>query len=224
MKNFSLIVFGFAAMIVVSSCGKDGGINSGRDRTFALYKLVYDGAEGGTKVSAEFFDGSETGPKVDLGFTVKAELTFGGKAAEYTPSTFTFFREYANRQNSNKIVYKYTAGNIELTNTISLPREIALPGSLNAITRANGLKFKWGGDPITSREKVTLVIGNKKFVNNVQGTNEFDIPASELDGLPDGITAVHIERERFTEASQASPAGGKMVGIFKSAKRNVLVQ
>jgi hypothetical protein len=223
MKFFSLFSFGLAAALFVSSCTKDSGISSQRETTFAYYKLVHNAALYSTVATVDFYDGSETGAKVDLGYSVKAKVTFNQAQAAYSPSTFTFYREYSNKQSSLLVRYNYVAGTIEYKNTLQLAKDITLPGNLTSIDKNVGATITFGGNAIATGESVTLTIGSLKFSNTVVGSNKFDLSPQDLASLAAGTVKVTIERHKITEASEGSAAGGKLEGVYISVPKNVTV-
>ncbi len=223
MRFFNFVFFGIVTALLVSSCGKDSGISSPRETVFAYYKLVYDAGDYSSLATADFYDGSEKGAKVDLGFTVKAKVTFNQVQSSYKPSTYTFYKEYSSKQNSLTVRYNYIAGTIEYKNTLQLAKDIALPGSLTSIDKNVGTTITFGGSAIAQDEWAVLTIDTLKFSNKIVGSNKFDLSPQDLASLSAGSVKAKIERHKVTEASEGSAAGGKLEGVYISASKNVTI-
>jgi len=223
MKFSNFLFFGVIASLFVSSCAKDSGINSPRETVFAYYKLVYNAADYTSVASADFYEGNENGTKVDLGFTVKAKVTFQQAATSYRPSTYTFYKEYSNKQTSLVVRYNYVAGTIEYKNTLQLAKDIILPANLTSIDKKVGATVTFGGNAIAAQELVVLTLDTLKFTNKIVGSNKFDLSPQDLASLSPGLVKVSIQRHKVYEASEGSAAGGKLEGIYIAAPKNVTI-
>jgi hypothetical protein len=223
MKSFSFLGFGFLIASVVSSCGKDSGISSPRETVFAYYKLVYDASSYSTLATVDFFDGDENGAKLDLGFTVKAKVTFDQITSSYDPSTYSFYQEYSNKRSTLTARYNYISGTIEYKNALQIAKDISLPTNLFSIDRNLGVTIKFGGTQIAAREVVVLTIGNLQFTNKVLGSNSFVLSPNDLASLSAGAVKISIERHIVKNASEGSSAGGKVEGVFIAAPKVVTI-
>ena len=223
MKFFNFLFFGVISALLVSSCTKDSGISSPRETVFAYYKLVYDAATYSSVATVDFYEGTENGAKIDLGFSVKAKVTFNQASSSYKPSTYTFYREYTNKQVSLVVRYNYVAGTIEYKNTLQLAKDLALPANLLAIDRSLGASITFGGNSIASQEMVVLTIDSLIFTNKIVGSNKFDLSPQDLAPLSVGSAKVSIQRHKVYEASEGSAAGGKLEGIYISAPKTVTI-
>lgn len=224
MRLFKSLSFVCIITLILSSCSNDSGLLGQKESIFAHYKLTYNASQYETVASAEFYEGNEGGSKLDLGFTVPAKITFADQEnVKYDAKQLVFYKDYNGKLSQIKVKFFYTAGIVEYVNYIFMAKDISIPTSVTTLTKADGLKFTFGGASVGVDEKVVLKVGNLIFANTTVGSNEFDIKASELATLSPGNIQISISRHKWGTAKEGTPAGGKVEGIFNAAPKTIAV-
>jgi hypothetical protein len=226
--RFSRFALGlmFITAFALTGCLREDSENVNQDRIWGHYELFYDGNDDVTYVRATFRFGHALGTKLEL--TEPSNVKFNGSEITFRPALAMYERSFPGFIPSGTFEFTDTDGNTFI-NDVEI-RTIEQPFEVGPIDRTQAFAYPWQGDPISSRETVTLTLrggnngGTEVFNTAAIGATELTLGVSQLQQLSTGNGTAVLDRVYNPPIAQATSAGGLLWGKYRAPDKTVVIE
>jgi len=217
----------FSVSLFFPSCTSEESADVSQDKIYADYELFYDKNEDKTYAIATFKFSNAFGTLLKL--TAPSEVKFNSDIIPYDPIFSYYKKEYAGLLTSGTFTFKDKDGKI-YTNTANMAKVIANP-NITEINRAGAFTYTWSGEKIAANEWIDFVLINtanqlnfQYFLQNTLNADNLVLPVSQLNQLPIGEAFGRLDRVTEAAAVQATSAGGKVRGKYRTLNQNISIK
>jgi hypothetical protein len=219
-KLFFLSLAALSAMLFYGCFGVESSEDVNQDRIYAVYELTYDGNRDVTVAKSWYKFGNNLGTQLELssGSTVSCNGSTMVKKVESVTNIVWYEHEFAGLVETGEFIWVDADGK-SYTNSITLV-DIAFPASVDPMSRNTSHTLVWAGGPVADDQEVWVSLFRLKnaalaiYSQTAAGSADIILDRAKLITIDPGEINMSMERKVIHELSQATSAGGKIVGRY----------
>jgi len=228
LKSCLLLITISIFSLLANSCQKaEDSADVNQDRIHQYLELYYNSREDKTYAYAQFRFGNSIGTPLEL--SGAANVTVDGNTMSWN-STLNINRyewNWTGKVSSATFVYSDLDGNV-FTNTATI-NDIALPTTLDTISKAVAYNLAWVGNALSADEAVWVYINENQQVNgalfkqSLTNSTSITLTQDKLNNIDPNIITLWMDRHNNAAISQATGAGGILKARYRVVKDDVVL-
>lgn len=226
MKPINLIFIALAALPLLTGCLREDSENVNQDRIWAHYEMFYNENEDVTYIRSTFRFGHALGTRLEL--TEPSGVRFNGSNITWRPLLGYYERSFPGFIDSGTFQFEDMNGNY-FNNECEI-RTIDQPENLATLSLSQASAYAWVGNPVASREAVTLILtggnngGSETFTTAAIGATELVLATNKLGNLAPGQGNAVLERAYTPMIQQGTSVGGLITGRFRASDKTLTLE
>ena len=226
VKIYCAIFFGFASLMLNTSCNRENSNDVNQDKIYTTYSLVYDANEDKTYARAIFQFSNALGTQLEL--TSPSDVHFNNDILTFKSGLAYYEKEYAGKVTTGTFTWKDTDGSV-YTNSVSI-KSIDFPVVLDTIHRTAAYEMFWVGDSLSANHSVTVTINGvlegdaQYFSQDNINSKSIILAKSQLELLGQGMGTIWMQRIYTPGLLQKTSAGGAISGKYIPVTRHVYLK
>lgn len=222
--RYTLFIFAWVFMILVSSCQRESSADVNQDRIFTHYELFYNANEDITYARAWFRFGSITGTQLEL--AAPSEVTFNGDKLAFNGLLAFYEKTYAGLVSTGTFIWEDTEGKV-FENKVTI-NSIDFGTMPDSVARNAAFTIPWTGAALGQDEVVGVWINGENegdaqaAVTIETGATSLIVPANKMAKVGAGPGKIYLERRYAPALPETTGAGGYGAGIYRAQTRNVV--
>ncbi len=222
---FSLCLVGLVSFLM--SCESEDSENVNQDRIYALYELFYDVNRDVTFARTTFFFGNPTGTKLEL--SEGASVSFNGQELSFDRTLAYYVREFSGLVQSGIFEYNDLDDNT-FTNFVSIATADFPDGQSTTVDKSQSYEIVWDGTALAEGESVTVSIvpnavsESKLFIQDNNGATSIILTPNRLEEIESSTGELVMDRFSSSDPTQATSAGGEVLGHYRAGNLEVTIQ
>lgn len=226
--SLSLLFISILALTsLTQSCQKaEDSVDVAQDKIHQYLELQYNVIEDKTTAVAQFRFGNVIGTPLKLAGT--AEISADGNTMTWNETLNRYEWSWTGEVTNTTFSYTDNDANT-FVNTIEV-REIGIPMALDTISKDSSYNLVWTGNPVAADEEIYVALNETGQVNGTLfdqknvGATSITLNKSRLSGIDPGPITLWISRDYKPTISQATSAGGVIVGKYLDTKRSITLK